>query len=173
MLDKKQEEKKGSAVFALKVLVSLVMIAMVLMVFVNAMLRYLVNGGIAEFEELSRYAFIWVSSLGAVIAYYQNKHVGVDLLIERLHGGARLTVLIIGELLVLFALVLMIYGSWGYFAATLTQDSAAIPVPLGVITVCPLVMSVAMLPKVVLQILKHVKAFRTEKTSNTEVEAKK
>ena len=55
-----------------KVFVSIVLISMVLMIFVNAVLRYVFNSGISATEELSRYAFVWVSALGAILAYYQN-----------------------------------------------------------------------------------------------------
>lgn len=173
-MNKKHGERKNTAVFALKIIVSIVMVCMVLMVFSNALLRYLFNSGIAEFEELSRYAFIWVATLGAVIAYYQNKHVGVDLVIEKLHGAARLVMLMIGELLVVLALVMLIYGSWGYYISTYTQDSAALPIPLGIITITPLVMGVGMLPKTFLQIKKHFDDYKAEKQHiQTEEEARK
>ena len=173
MLNKKRGEKKDTATFALKVVVSIVMVCMVLMVFSNALLRYLFNSGIAEFEELSRYAFVWVSTLGAVIAYYQNKHVGVELVIEKLHGIARLVVLTIGELFVVLALALLIYGSWGYFASTYTQDSAALPIPLGIITITPLVMGIGMFPKAILQIKKHVDEYKAEKSASVKEGAEK
>ena len=60
---------KDSLYGVFKVLVSVVLISMVLMIFVNAVLRYAFNSGISATEELSRYAFVWVSALGAVLGH--------------------------------------------------------------------------------------------------------
>ena len=49
---------KDSLYGVFKVLVSVVLISMVLMIFVNAVLRYAFNSGISATEELSRYAFV-------------------------------------------------------------------------------------------------------------------
>ncbi len=151
-----------------KVFVSIVLISMVLMIFVNAVLRYVFNSGISATEELSRYAFVWVSALGAILAYYQNKHVGVDILVNSLRGIPRLIIQIIAELIVLYALYIMVYGGWTYFVSTLNLDSAAIPVPMGIITITPFIMGAAMLPKTVLLIWEHVKEYRDKKKNREE-----
>ncbi len=158
------KEKKGVLDIFLFI-VALVMIAMVLMVFVNAVLRYAFNSGIAAFEELARYAFIWVSSFGAVIAYYGDKHVGVDMVVSKLHGVPKLIFGIICELVVVVMLVVLLIGGYRYFVSTLGQDSAAIPVPLGVITFSPLFMSAAMLPKAFMLLKKHFDEFKAEKAA--------
>lgn len=142
-----------------KVFVSIVLISMVLMIFVNAVLRYAFNSGISATEELSRYAFVWVSALGAILAYYQNKHVGVDILVNSLHGIPKLLIQIIAELIVLYALYIMVYGGWSYFVSTLNLDSAAIPIPMGIITITPFIMGAAMLPKTILLIWDHMKEY--------------
>ena len=139
------------------------MISMVLMIFVNAVLRYVFNSGISATEELSRYAFVWVSALGGILAYYQNKHVGVDMLVNSLHGINKLVIQIISECVVLYAIYIMIYGGWRYFISTINLDSAAIPIPMGIITVTPFVMGVAMLPKTAMLIKDHINEYREYK----------
>ena len=151
---------KDSLYGVFKVLVSVVLISMVLMIFVNAVLRYAFNSGISATEELSRYAFVWVSALGSVLGYYQNKHVGVDSLVKSLHGLSKLIVQIISEIIVLYALYIMIFGGYRYFISTVNLDSAALPIPMGIITITPFVMGVAMLPKTLMLILDHVKEYR-------------
>ncbi len=153
------EKYKNALYVVFKVFVSVVLISMVLMIFVNAVLRYVFNSGISATEELSRYAFVWVSALGAVLAYYQNKHVGVDILVNSLHGIPRLIVQTAAELIVLYALYVMVFGGWNYFVSTLNLDSAAIPIPMGIITVTPFVMGAAMLPKTILLIRDHIKEY--------------
>lgn len=148
---------------AFRIFVSIVLISMVLMIFVNAVLRYVFNSGISATEELSRYAFVWVSALGAVLAYWQNKHVGVDILVHSLHGIWKLIVQIISEIIVIYTLCIMISSGWFYYISTSGLDSAAIPIPMGIITITPFVMGVAMLPKAVLLIWEHIKEYKDHK----------
>ncbi|MCL2616554.1 MAG: TRAP transporter small permease subunit, partial [Defluviitaleaceae bacterium] len=62
----------------LNVTIAIVLFSMVGMIFLNAVLRYAFNTSWPASEELSRYLFVWVTMLGAVIAYKDNGHVGVD-----------------------------------------------------------------------------------------------
>jgi TRAP-type C4-dicarboxylate transport system permease small subunit len=136
---------------------------MVLMIFVNAVLRYVFNSGISETEELSRYAFVWVSALGAILGYWQNKHVGVDMLVKSLHGIAKLVIQIISELIVLYAIYILIYAGWRYFVSTINLESAALPIPMGIITITPFVMGIAMFPKTCLLIKDHFVEYKDYK----------
>ncbi|NDP40923.1 MAG: TRAP transporter small permease subunit, partial [Rhodoferax sp.] len=52
----------------LELLVVVCMVAMVLMVFGNVVLRYGFNSGIDVSDELSRYCFIWLTYIGAMVA---------------------------------------------------------------------------------------------------------
>ena len=56
---------------------------MVVLVFGNVVLRYGFNSGIAVSEEVSRYLFIWLTFIGAVIAVHEHAHLGVDTLAQR------------------------------------------------------------------------------------------
>lgn len=145
---------------ALNIFVAVLLLSMVGMIFVNAILRYVFHSGISEFEELSRYAFVWVSACGAILGYYNSKHVGVDLLVNSLHGLPRLLVQMISEIIVLYVLYIMISGGWRYFMQTYNLDSAAIAIPMGIITVVPFVMGAIMLPKTIMLIMDHVKEYQ-------------
>ena len=52
----------------LEFLVVACLVAMVIMVFGNVVLRYGFNSGITVSEEMSRYCFIWLTYIGAMIA---------------------------------------------------------------------------------------------------------
>ena len=47
---------------------------MVVLVFGNVVLRYGFNSGITTSEELSRWLFVWVTFLGAVVALNERTH---------------------------------------------------------------------------------------------------
>ncbi|MEY2802447.1 MAG: 2,3-diketo-L-gulonate transporter small permease protein YiaM, partial [Pseudomonadota bacterium] len=55
--------------------------AMVVMVFGNVVLRYGFNDSIISSEELSRFLFIWITFLGAIVTLRENAHLGVDTLL--------------------------------------------------------------------------------------------
>ncbi|MGC3986299.1 MAG: TRAP transporter small permease subunit, partial [Pseudorhodoferax sp.] len=57
---------------------------MVLMVFGNVVMRYAFNSGLTLSEELSRWLFVWMTFMGAVVALHERGHLGTDSLIARL-----------------------------------------------------------------------------------------
>ena len=50
------------------------------MVFGNVVLRYAFNSGIAVSEELSRFFFVWLTFIGAIVAMRDGAHLGMDTL---------------------------------------------------------------------------------------------
>jgi TRAP-type transport system small permease protein len=53
----------------------------VAMVFGNVMLRWFADSGILISEEMSRFFFVWLTFIGAVVVMRENAHLGVDALV--------------------------------------------------------------------------------------------
>lgn len=85
---------------------------MVAMVFGNVVLRYGFNSGITVSEELSRWLFVWMTFLGAVVAVRNRAHLGTDTLVSRLPPAGRKACFAIGHLLMLWLCWLMARGGW-------------------------------------------------------------
>jgi TRAP-type C4-dicarboxylate transport system permease small subunit len=85
---------------------------MVLMVFGNVVLRYGFNSGITASEELSRWLFVWMTFLGAVVAVRTHAHLGTDTLISRLPPAGRKACFVVAHLLMLYMCWLMARGGW-------------------------------------------------------------
>jgi TRAP-type transport system small permease protein len=98
----------------LELLLVLLMAVMVLMVFGNVVLRYAFNSGITVSEELSRWAFVWMIFLGAIIAIKESGHLGTDMLVGRLGRTGKMVCLAIAE-------TAMIYCAWLVFSGSLVQ----------------------------------------------------
>jgi TRAP-type C4-dicarboxylate transport system permease small subunit len=96
----------------LELLVVLALVAMVFMVFGNVVLRYGFNSGILISEEMSRYFFIWLTYIGAMIAMRERGHLGVDTLVKHLPRAGKKACLFVSESLMLFVNVLFIVGTW-------------------------------------------------------------
>jgi TRAP-type C4-dicarboxylate transport system permease small subunit len=96
----------------LKVLIVLCMVAMIVLVFGNVVLRYAFNSGISVSEELSRWFFVWMIFLGSLVALKERAHMGLDSLLRRLPPRGQRICLVIGHVLMLYVCWLVFSGSW-------------------------------------------------------------
>jgi TRAP-type C4-dicarboxylate transport system permease small subunit len=96
----------------LKALIALFLAIMVVLVFGNVVLRYAFNSGITVSEEVSRWLFVWLTFLGAIVAMREHGHLGVDSLVRRLPVKAKKACFIVSQLLMLFVTWLLLQGSW-------------------------------------------------------------
>lgn len=96
----------------LEVAMVLSLAAMSIMVFGNVVLRHFFNSGVNIAEELSRFMFIWLTFLGAIVAMREGGHLGVDILTRRLSGARLFAAVLLGQLLVLLCCVVLFWGLW-------------------------------------------------------------
>jgi TRAP-type C4-dicarboxylate transport system permease small subunit len=109
----------------LKWLVVGCMAVMVVMVFGNVVLRYAFNSGISVSEELSRWCFVWMVFLGALIALREHAHLGLDSVVKQLPPIGQRICLVIGHLLMLFVCWLITKGSWAQAVINLDVTAPA------------------------------------------------
>jgi TRAP-type C4-dicarboxylate transport system permease small subunit len=107
----------------LEFLVVILMVAMVAMVFGNVFLRYAFNSGITISDEMSRYCFIWLTYIGAMVAMREGGHLGVDTLIKHLSRGGKKICLFLSETLMLYCNGLFMLGTWKMHDLQLTNVS--------------------------------------------------
>jgi len=88
---------------------------MAIMVFVNVILRYAANSGLTVSEELSRYFFVWVAFLGAVLTFRENSHLGIESLVARFGRQGRITCMAISYLIVMLCSGIFFWGTWKQF----------------------------------------------------------
>lgn len=85
---------------------------MVVMVFGNVVLRYGFNSGITVSEELSRWLFVWMTFLGAVVGVRNHAHLGTDSLVSRLPPVGKKICFAAAHALMLGMCWLMFSGAW-------------------------------------------------------------
>ena len=93
-------------------LLAAMLAVMVLLVFGNVVLRYALNSGITVSEEVSRWLFVWMTFLGAIVALKDRAHLGTDMLVSRLPLAGKKACLVLGHLLMLWITGLLLQGSW-------------------------------------------------------------
>src|SRR5687767_5996994 len=77
------------------------LVLMVALVFGNVVLRYGFNSGISISEEISRWLFVWLTFMGAVVALHRHAHLGTEMLVGRLGPAGKKACLLVGYLLML------------------------------------------------------------------------
>lgn len=97
---------------AIELTIAAALAVMVMLVFGNVVLRYAFNSGIAVSEEVSRWLFVWLCFLGAVVALKEGEHLGTDMLVSRLPVAGKKACLALGHLLMLYVTWLFLRGSW-------------------------------------------------------------
>jgi len=119
------------AIFRLfQFLMVLALAGMVLMVFGNVVLRYGFNSGITVSEELSRWLFVWMTFLGALVAMRNHGHLGTDALVSRLPPVGKKICFALAHVLMLYACWLLFRGAWQQTAINLGTTSAVMEVSM-------------------------------------------
>ncbi len=90
----------------------LLLAGMVAMVFTNVVLRYGFNTGINFSEEMSRYFFVWLTFTGAVLAFRDHGHIGVETMVRLFGRRGRLICMALTNAIILLCAAVLFYGTW-------------------------------------------------------------
>ena len=99
---------------------------MVVMVFGNVVLRYGFNSGITVSDEMSRYCFIWLTYIGAMVAMRDGSHLGVDTLIKKLSLRGKKICFFLSQSIMLFCNVLFFVGTYKMHGLQVTNISPVV-----------------------------------------------
>ncbi|MFT3717733.1 TRAP transporter small permease [Pseudorhodoferax sp.] len=88
------------------------MVVMLVMVFGNVMLRLFLNTGIDLSEEVPRFAFVWLTFLGAIVGMRKRAHLGVDLVVQMLPTLGRRVCWGISQAIMAVCCGYIVYGTW-------------------------------------------------------------
>lgn len=105
--------------------------SMVVMVFGNVVLRYGFNSGIAISEELSRFFFVWLSFIGAVIAFREYSHLGIETFVQRLSRTGRLVCMGLSNVIVAVCSGIFFWGTWQQLDINITMAAPVTGLSMG------------------------------------------
>jgi len=112
-------------------LIALALFVMVVLVFGNVVLRYAFNSGFTVSEELSRWLFVWLTFLGAVVALRDNAHLGTDMLVGKLGPMGKRICMGLSLLAMIFCLWLLFKGSYDQFLVNVESTSPVLEASMG------------------------------------------
>jgi TRAP-type C4-dicarboxylate transport system permease small subunit len=112
-------------------LLAAALLAMLVMVFGNVVLRYGFDSGILVTEEISRVLFVWVTFLGAVAVMQRRGHLGFDLVVRALPRRARLACRVVAGVLMLACCLVFLHGAWTQTAMNMANAAPVSGLPIG------------------------------------------
>lgn len=96
----------------LDILLGLILATMAIMVFVNVIMRYTMNSGFQMSEELSRFGFVWLTFIGAVVAHHHQQHMGMETLVAQFGRKGRMVLMGLSNLLIMGCSAVLLVGTW-------------------------------------------------------------
>lgn len=96
---------------AIDMLLGIMMAIMVIFVFLNVILRFIFNTGLASSEEVSRYTFVFMTFIGAIVAMKEGEHLVVDMLVKRFSKKGQIISSIIVNVIIFVMMAILTLGS--------------------------------------------------------------
>jgi TRAP-type transport system small permease protein len=96
----------------IEVLMVLCIVLMLVMVFGNVVLRLVFNTGIDLSEEMPRFAFVWMTFLGAIVGMRKRAHLGVDMIVQLLPTAGKKVCWGISQAIMLVCCLYIVYGTY-------------------------------------------------------------
>ena len=111
---------------ATEVVLVALLAGMAAMVFTNVVLRYGFNSGINFSEEMSRYFFVWLTFIGAVLAFREHGHIGVETMVRMLGPRGRVFCLALSNAIILLCAVVLFWGTWMQHGINASMSAAVV-----------------------------------------------
>ena len=111
-----------------EILLIVLVAGLTLMVLWGVFTRYCLGKQAAFTDELARVLLVWISMIGAALAFGQKAHLGVDYVASKLHPEARKTLSVIVQLVILaVALIVFVIGGWALSMGQMGQPLPTVP----------------------------------------------
>ena len=111
-----------------------ILAVMTILVTYQVVTRYVFDESSAISEILAQYLFVWMIMYGSAYVFGLREHLDITVLKDKLHGVPLLLVeLLTNVVLILFSLVVLMYGGKMVTAQQMGTVDAALQIPMGVI----------------------------------------
>lgn len=119
---------------------ALIFAAMVVIGTYQIVTRFVFNSPSTVSEELLTYSFTWMALLATAYVFGKRDHMRMGFLADKFSDGVQKILSILAEVLImLLAGAVMIYGGFTIVQLTMTQSTASLGIPMGVVyTIIPI-----------------------------------
>lgn len=133
---------------------------MTAVVFIQVVLRYVFNSGLAWSEEGARFLFMWIIWMSMSIGFRDKSHIRMTVISDKLSPKGKHILNIIDNLIILAFSLFIAYLGWNYVARLITtgQYAPATKLPYALVYSClPLSLCICSI-RVVVEIVEDFKA---------------
>lgn len=117
---------------AVEYVVSIMLLVMVIVVFLQVIFRFVLHSSLPWSEELSRYILVWISFLGASIGVRRGAHIGVEAVTNLLPYGLKKGVSFLATLCATVFFVLMVVYGYKILSIVRGQLSPAMEISMAI-----------------------------------------
>lgn len=126
-------------------LTSAAMAGIVVIVFLNVIMRYLFDSGLTWSDEVSVNLFVWFIFLGGILAELYGLHLRVDVFVDRMSPKWQRVCAILSDLLIIVSMSILFWGGMQQVEVTSRNISSATGLPSSYITVSMVIFAGAVL----------------------------
>lgn len=126
---------KDKILFAYQLVAAITLVVLIAAAAIQVVTRYVIAQPPGWTDELARFAFVWCSALGAVVALDKGMHAGITLLEEKLPEAGRRVLKIICTILVIAMAALVGVKGVSLVSVTVTVLSPSLHLSMAVINV--------------------------------------
>ena len=142
------------------------LLAMVILVFINASMRYFLHTDIPNSEELARFFFVWMCLLGCVVTHMRKSHITVTFVTDIIPQKAKKFVNGLARIITVGALIYLTYGAVLYVKTSSGFTNAGVPLNYGIIMSVVLIMAAGMLLIDIVDFVKFIiRLIRPDRTA--------
>lgn len=115
----------------LECLLILLLAGMAVMVFINVVMRYTMNSGLTVSDEMARYFFVWLTFIGAVVAFREHGHMGVETLVAMLGRKGRVICMALSNIVIIGVSAIFFWGTWKQFPINWSMSAPVTGLSMG------------------------------------------
>jgi len=116
---------------AVRWIIIVMMAMMTILVFLQVLFRYLFNTPLGWSEEIARFAFVWLSFLGAATLVRSDGHIRVSVFVDQLPDAGWIAARVLQYAGVLLCIAIFLIGGLGLTKAEWSQIAPATDVQMG------------------------------------------
>ncbi|RBW68380.1 TRAP transporter small permease [Bacillus taeanensis] len=132
----------------------------VVVIFIQVVMRYLLDSSLVWSEELARYAFIWMVFIGVSYAVKKQRHITVDAFALLFNDKGKIVLAMIGNVFFFSFCLILAYFGYGVILKV-SRLSPALEIPLGWIYAAPVVGLILSAIRLIQILYKQVKELKT------------
>ena len=139
-------------------------VIMVIILFMQVLLRFIFGSPFTWAEELARLIFIWISWLGISLGQRKMEHIKVTMVTDRIKGKTQNIILLLADIVSLIVLVIFIWQGVSLVATIFDMGTrtAALHVPRWIVYLSVPVSCLAMGVRLVADMARSLKGLKGE-----------